>query len=82
MALRTRESPLESKEVKPANLKENQSWILFERTDAKAEAPIFWPTEANSQIIGKDPDDGKDWTVKEKKVTEWDCWMESPIQWI
>ena len=82
MALRTRESPLESKEVKPANLRENQSWILFGRTDAKAEAPIFWPTEANSQIIGKDPDDGKDWRVKEKKVTGWDCWMESPIQWI
>ena len=30
------------------------------RTDAKAEAPIFWPPDAKSQFIGKDPDPGKD----------------------
>ena len=29
------------------------------RTDA--EAPIFWPPDAKSQLIGKDPDAGKDW---------------------
>ena len=28
------------------------------RTDA--EAPIFWPPDARSQLIGKDPDAGKD----------------------
>ena len=28
--------------------------------DAKAEAPIFWPPDANSRLIGKDPDAGKD----------------------
>ena len=28
------------------------------RTDA--EAPILWPPDMNSQLIGKDPDDGKD----------------------
>ena len=28
------------------------------RTDA--EAPILWPPDAKSQLIGKDPDAGKD----------------------
>ena len=27
---------------------------------AKAEAPIFWLPDAKSQLIGKDPDAGKD----------------------
>ena len=26
------------------------------RTDAEAEAPIFWPPDANSQLTGKDPE--------------------------
>ena len=30
------------------------------RTDAEAEAPILWPPDAKSQLIGKDPDAGKD----------------------
>ena len=29
-------------------------------TVAEAEAPIFWPSDAKSQFIGKDPDAGKD----------------------
>ena len=36
------EIPLNSKEIKPDNLKENQPWIFIGRTDA--EAPILWPT--------------------------------------
>ena len=28
--------------------------------DAEAEAPILWPPNAKSQLIGKDPDAGKD----------------------
>ena len=31
-----------------------------ERTDAEAEAPILGPPDAKSQLIGKDPDAGKD----------------------
>ena len=38
---KTLESPLESKESKPVNLKGNQPWIHFGRTDAEAEAPIL-----------------------------------------
>ena len=54
---KTLESPLE---IKPVNPKGNQSWIFIRRTEAKAEAPILWPPEVKSQLIGKDPDAGKD----------------------
>ena len=36
----------------------------------QAEAPILWPSDANSWLIGKDPDAGKHWRQKEKRVTE------------
>ena len=62
------ESPLDCKEIKPVHPKGNQSWILIERTDAKAEAPLLGPPEANSWFIGKDPDAAKDW--RQKRVTE------------
>ena len=39
------------------------------RTDAEAEVPILWPPDAKSQLIGKDPNAGKDWRQKEKGVT-------------
>ena len=39
-------------------------------TDAEAEAPMLWPPNVKSQIIGKDPDSGKDWRQKEKSVAE------------
>ena len=51
---KTPESPLASKEIKPVNLKGNQPWILIERTDGKAEAPVFCSPDENSQLIGKD----------------------------
>ena len=34
--------------------------MVFGRTDTEAEAPIFWPPVAKSQLAGKDPDVGKD----------------------
>ena len=40
------------------------------RTDAETEAPILWPLDAKSQIIGKDPDAGKDCRQEEKGATE------------
>ena len=66
---KTLESSLDSKEIKPVKTKGNQSWIFIGRTDAKAEAPIFWPPDVKSQLIGKDPDAGKDWR-QEKGTTE------------
>ena len=67
---KTLESPLNSTEIKPVNPKGNQSWIFNGRTDAEAKAPIFWPPDAKSQLIGKDPDAGKDWRPEEKGTTE------------
>ena len=29
-------------------------------TDTEAETPTLWPPDVKSQLIGKDPDDGKD----------------------
>ena len=38
---KTLESPLDCKEIKPVNLKGNQSRIFIGRTNAEAEAPIL-----------------------------------------
>ena len=67
---KTLDSPLDCKEIKPVNPKENQPQICIGRTDAKAETPILWLPEAESWFIGKDPDAGKDWRQKEKRVAE------------
>ena len=46
------------------------------RTDAEAEAPTLWPPDVKSQLIGKDPDAGKDLNAgndggqEEKRMTE------------
>ena len=58
---KTLESSLDCKEIKPVNPKGNQSWIFIGRTDAEAEAPVFWSSDANSGLFGKDPEAGKDW---------------------
>ena len=65
---KTLEDPLDSKEIKPVNPK--GPWILIERTDAKAEAPIFWPPDAKTWLIGKDPDAGKDWRQKKRAAED------------
>ena len=57
---KTLESHLDSKEVKSVDPKENQPWIFIGRTDAEAEAPVLWPRDVKSQLMGKDPDAGKD----------------------
>ena len=64
---KTLESPLDSKENKPVNLKRNQPWIFVWKTDA--EAPILLPPDAKNQLIVKDPDAAKDWGP------EWRGWQ-------
>ena len=34
--------------------------MFIGRTDAEAEAPIFWPPDSKNYLIGKDLDAGKD----------------------
>ena len=67
---KTVESPLDCKEMQPVHPKGNQLWIVIGRTDAEADAPILWPPDAKSRLIGKNPDAGKDWRQEEKEMTE------------
>ena len=67
---KTLESPLDCKEIKSVNLKGKKPWIFIGMTDAKVEAPILWPPDTKSWLIGKDPGAGKDWGQEEKRVTE------------
>ena len=46
--LKTLESPLDCKDIKPINPKGNQSGIFIRRTDAEAEAPILWSPDAKN----------------------------------
>ena len=66
---KTLESPLGSKEIKPVNPKGNQPWIFIGRSDAEAEAPILWPSDVKTWLIGKDLDAEKDWRQEEKGAT-------------
>ena len=63
------ESPLDCKDIHPVHPKGDQSWVFIGRTDAEAETPILWPTDAKNWLIEKDPDAGKDWR-REKGTTE------------
>ena len=67
----------DSKEIKLVNLKGNQSWIFVGMNGAVgmnefagAEAPVLWPPDAKSWLIGKDPNVGKDLGQVEKGMTE------------
>ena len=78
---KTLENLLDNKEIKSVNPKWNQPWIFIGRTDAEAEAPITLAPDEKSQIIGKDPDAGKDWGQEEKGTTEdevvgWHHWLD------
>ena len=70
MLEKTLESPLDCKEMQPVHSKGYQSWVFIGRTEVEAENPIFWPPDAKSWLIGKDPDAGKDWRWEEKGITE------------
>ena len=77
------ESPLNCKELQPANPKANQAWIFVERTDAEAETPILCPSDATNWLIGKDPA----WCWErftaggEGDNRGWDGWMALPTWW-
>ena len=61
--------------LKEINLEYSLGGLMLE-----AEAPALWPPDAKSQLIGKDPDAGKDWGQEEKGTTEddmvaWHHWL-------
>ena len=70
------DSPLDCKEIKPVNPKGNQLWIFTGRTDAEAEAPVPWPPDAKSWLIGKGPDARKDWS-KRRRGQQMMRWLDS-----
>ena len=50
------------------SIKGNQLWIFIGRTDAEAETPILWPSDANTDSLGKTLMLGK---IEGKKRVEW-----------
>ena len=70
MVLEKTLSSLNWRENKTVNPEGNQLWIFIGRTDAEAETPVLWPPDTKSQLIGKDPDVGKDWGQEKKGVTK------------
>ena len=67
---KTLESSLDNKDTKPVHPKGNQPWICIGKTDAETQAPIVWPPDPKSRLIGKDPHARKGWRQEEKGVTE------------
>ena len=54
--------------------------MFIGRIDTEAEASTFWPPDAKSLLIRKDPDVGNDWRQEEKGITEdemvgWHDWL-------
>ena len=78
---KTLESPLDCKEIKQVNSKGNQSWIFIGSTDAEAETPILWPSDAKNWLM-KRP-----WCWERMKARGegddrgWDGWMASLTWW-
>ena len=57
--VKTLESPFDSKEIKPVHPKGNQPWIFIGRTDAEAETPILWPSDAKSWLYNNSKEPSK-----------------------
>ena len=78
---KTLESPLDCKKIQPVYSEGDQPWDFFGRNDAKAETPVLWPPHAESWLIGKDCDAGRDWGQEKKGMTEdemagWHRWLD------
>ena len=67
---KTLDNPLDSKEIQPVHYDGDQPWDFFGRNDAKAEIPVLLPPHAESRLIGKDSEAGRDWGQVEKGRTE------------
>ena len=64
--------PLDCKEIQPVHPKGDQSWVFIGSTDVEVETPKLWPPDAESWLIWKDPDAGKDWGQEEKGMMEYE----------
>ena len=75
----TLESPFNCKEIQPVHTNWNQSWIFIWWTDAKVEAPILWPPDAESTHWKRT------WCWERLKARKgnnrgWNVWMASLTQ--
>ena len=66
-------TPVDCKEIKSVNPKENQPWIFIRRSDVEAETLILWPPDVKNQPIGKDSDAGKGWEQEKKGWQRMKC---------
>ena len=78
---KTLESPLYCKEIKPVHPKGNQPWIFIGRSDAEAEAPIFWPPDAKSWLVREDSYPG---IYEGRRRRGWQRmrWLDSKYHWL
>ena len=60
MLEKTLESPWTARRSNQSILKKISPEYSSGRTDVEAETPILWLPDAKNQLIGKDPDAGKD----------------------
>ena len=81
MLEKTLESPLDCKEIIPVNPKGNQPWIFIGRTDAEAETPVPWPSDAKNWLIKRPWCWGRLKAGGEGADRGWDGWMASLTQW-
>ena len=68
-------------EIQPVHSKEDQSWVFFGRTDAKAETPILWPPQAKIDSLEKTLCWEELVAGWEGDNRGWDGWMASPTRW-
>ena len=76
---KTRESPLDCKEIQLVHSEGDQPWDFFGRTDAKAETPVLWPPHA-VLTHWKRPWCWEGLRAGGKGDDRWDGWMASPTQ--
>ena len=78
---KTLESPLDCKEIQTLHSKGDQSWIFIGRSDAEAETPILWPSDAKNWLTGKTLMLGRLKVRGEGDDRGWDGCMASLTQW-
>ena len=78
---KTLESPLDSKEIKPINLKGNQPWIPLEGLMLKLKRQYFCHLMQTTDSLEKSLSLGKIEGRKRRGLKGWDGWMASLMQW-
>ena len=81
VVLKTLESFLDCKEIKPVHPKGNQCWIFIGRTDAEAETSIIWSPDVKNWFLKRPWCQERLRAGGEGNDKRWDSWMASATQW-